>query len=120
MAVVLALLGLGASAAQAVADTFKVVFQANDNVLAGLPSSGSSFSTTLGMTAGTSPSIAIPPPAPAPATGCGAVNNCTPRTFADAVLSYPGINGVITASNEYALETWERAQIQGSQVKEFS
>ena len=54
-----ALLGVGASAAQAVADTFKVVFQDNDNVLAGMSSSGSNFTTTLGMMAGTSPSVAL-------------------------------------------------------------
>jgi hypothetical protein len=55
----LALLGLGANAAQAVTDTFRVVFQANDNVLAGYSSGGSNFSTTLGMMAGTSPSVAL-------------------------------------------------------------
>jgi hypothetical protein len=54
-----ALLGAGAGAAQAVTDTFKVVFQANDNVLAGYSSGGSNFSTTLGMMAGTSPSVAL-------------------------------------------------------------
>ncbi len=54
-----ALLGVGASAAQAAAATFKVVFQDNDNVLAGMSSSGSNFTTTLGMMAGTSPSVAL-------------------------------------------------------------
>jgi hypothetical protein len=54
-----ALAGAGAGAAQAVTDTFKVVFQANDNVLAGYSSGGSNFSTTLGMMAGTSPSVAL-------------------------------------------------------------
>jgi hypothetical protein len=66
------------------------------------------------MKPGTSPTLATPPPAPTPATGCGAANNCTPQTFADAILSYPGINGVITASNEYAIETWERAEGGGA------
>jgi hypothetical protein len=37
---------------------FKVVFQDNDNVLAGYSNSGSNFTTTLGLTAGTSPSVA--------------------------------------------------------------
>jgi hypothetical protein len=41
-----ALLGPGANAAQAVTDTFKAVFQDNDNVLAGYNSSGSGFTTT--------------------------------------------------------------------------
>jgi hypothetical protein len=36
---------------------FKVVFQANDNVLAGYSKSGANFSTTLGLKAGTSPSV---------------------------------------------------------------
>jgi hypothetical protein len=37
---------------------FKVVFQDNDNVLAGYNSSGSNFTTTAGLKAGTSPSVA--------------------------------------------------------------
>jgi hypothetical protein len=37
---------------------FKVVFQSNDHVLAGYSNSGSNFSTTLGLKAGTSPSVA--------------------------------------------------------------
>jgi uncharacterized protein with FMN-binding domain len=53
------LAGLGAGPAQAVSNTFKVVFQDNDNVLAGYSSGGSSFTTTLGMMAGTSPSVAL-------------------------------------------------------------
>lgn len=36
---------------------FKAVFQANNNLLAGYSSSGSNFTTTLGMMAGTSPSV---------------------------------------------------------------
>ncbi|HEV3380669.1 MAG TPA: hypothetical protein VG142_06785 [Trebonia sp.] len=36
---------------------FKVAFQDNDNVLAGYSNSGSSFTTTAGMKAGTSPSV---------------------------------------------------------------
>jgi hypothetical protein len=55
----LALAGLGATAAQAVTDTFKVVFQANNNLLAGYSSSGSNFTSTAGMMAGTSPSVAL-------------------------------------------------------------
>jgi hypothetical protein len=48
MAVVL--VGEGANAAQAVRDTFKVVFQANDNVLAGLSSGGSNSRPPPGCT----------------------------------------------------------------------
>jgi hypothetical protein len=36
---------------------FKAVFQANNHVLAGYSSSGSSFTTTLGLMAGTAPSV---------------------------------------------------------------
>jgi hypothetical protein len=42
-------------------NTFKVVFQDNDNVLAGYNSSGSNYTTTLGMKAGTSPSLTAEP-----------------------------------------------------------
>jgi hypothetical protein len=70
--------------------------------------------TTLGMDTGTNPALAIPAPTSTPGSGCGAANNCTPQTFADAILSYPSINGVITASNEYAIETWERAEGGGA------
>jgi len=59
------------------------------------------------MKAGASPSLAIPPPAPTPATGCGAADNCAPQTLADAVLSYPVINGIITAGNEHARKPGE-------------
>ena len=38
-----------------------VVFQDNDNVLAGYSSSGSNFTTTVGMKAGTSPSVTPEP-----------------------------------------------------------
>lgn len=61
------------------------------------------------MKAGTSPSLAIPPPAPTPSTGGGAADNCAPQIFADAVLSYPVINGIITASNKHARKPGEGA-----------
>jgi CHAP domain len=54
----LSVVSVGASAAYAGTEDFKAVFQDNDNVLAGYSSSGSSFTTTLGMMAGTSPSVA--------------------------------------------------------------
>jgi hypothetical protein len=47
-------------------------------------------------------------------TGCAADNSCTPKTFADAVLSYPGVGGAVTASNEYAIETWATAEEGGA------
>jgi hypothetical protein len=45
-------------------------------------------------------------------SSCAADNSCTPQTFADAVFS--GIGAPISASNEYALETWERAEGGGA------
>ena len=58
MLLALGLAGAGAHPALAVGDTFKVVFQDNDNVLAGY-SGASSFTTPQGMMAGTSPSVAL-------------------------------------------------------------
>ena len=53
-------------------------------------------------------------PPPGSGTGCAAANNCTPQTFADAVLTYSGIGAPVTASNEYALEVWELAEGGGA------
>jgi hypothetical protein len=96
--------------------TYDIAVEANNDNLSTihLGTGYTTNNTTLGMDAGTSPSLAIPAPTSTPTGGCGAANNCTPQTFADAILSYPGINGVITASNEYALETWERAEGGGA------
>jgi hypothetical protein len=96
--------------------TYEIAVEANTSDLATihLAAGYTVNTTTLGMDPGTSPSLAIPPPSPTPAAGCGAANDCTPQTFADALLRYPGINGVVTASNEYALETWERAEGGGA------
>jgi len=96
--------------------TYEIAVEANTSDLATIHlGTGYTVNTTsLGMDPATSPTIAIPPPSPTPASGCGAANNCTPQTFADALLSYPGINGVITTSNEYALETWERVEGGGA------
>ncbi|HEY1918465.1 MAG TPA: CHAP domain-containing protein [Streptosporangiaceae bacterium] len=52
-----ALAGVQTYSADASSETLKVVFQDNDNVLAGYSSSGSSFTTTYGMMAGTSPAV---------------------------------------------------------------
>jgi hypothetical protein len=41
--------------------SYRVVFQDNDNVLAGYNSSGSSYTTAFGMKAGTSPSLTAEP-----------------------------------------------------------
>ncbi len=49
-----------------------------------------------------------------PNTDCTPNNSCTPQTFADTLLSQPGVNAPITASNEYALETWELAEGGGA------
>lgn len=70
----------------------------------------------LGMAAGTSPSIAAPapPPPPPPPTSCGPTDDCTPQTFADAILNYPGINAPVTAANEYALEMCEAEEGGGA------
>jgi hypothetical protein len=70
-------------------------------------STESSFNAGLGMADGTSPAIAAPALSPPPTSNCEAANNCTPQTFADELLSYPGVGGVITASNEFAIEQWE-------------
>jgi hypothetical protein len=89
---------------------YAVAFQANTGHLYTYdPASKSSTDTGLGMKAGTSPTIT--PPA---ASNCAAANDCTPQTFADAILTYPGINGVVTSSNEFSLETWERAEGGGA------
>ena len=96
--------------------TYEIAAQANTSDLATIHL-GTGYTvntTTLGMDPTTSPTLPNPPPSPTPAAGCGAANDCTPRTFADALLSYPGINGVVTASNEYALETWERVESGGA------
>jgi hypothetical protein len=51
----------GASAAQAVTDSFRVVFEANSDVLALTQLDGATSVTTLGMERGTSPAIAALP-----------------------------------------------------------
>jgi len=53
-------------------------------------------------------------PPPGSGSGCAASDNCTPQTFADAVLTYPGIGAPVTASNEYAIEVWELAEGGGA------
>jgi hypothetical protein len=51
---------------------------------------------------------------PATSANCTPDNTCTPQTFADAVFSFSGINAPVTAANEYAFETWERAEGGGA------
>lgn len=41
---------------------------------------------------------------------CATAGNCSPQGFADAILTYPGVNAPVTPANESALETWERAE----------
>ena len=61
-----------------------------------------------GLEGGTSAVYVAPPTS----TGCAANNSCTPQTFADAVLS--GVSAPVTASDEFALETWARAEGGGA------
>ena len=49
-----------------------------------------------------------------PDADCTPNDSCTPQTFADTLLSQPGIDAPITASNEYALETWALAEGGGA------
>ncbi|MGH3394673.1 MAG: hypothetical protein ACRDPO_08285, partial [Streptosporangiaceae bacterium] len=96
--------------------TYEAALEANTSDLATIHigTGYTTNNTTLGMDPGTSPALANPPPTAPPTTGCGAADNCTPQTFADAVLSYPGVGGPATASNEFAVETWERAEDGGA------
>ena len=55
------------------------------------------------------PTCSVPTPPP-PSANCGTTNNCTPGTFATAVLRYSGIRGRLTSANSYAFMTWERAE----------
>jgi len=89
-----------------------VAFESNTDTLDTYDSADNSAATSDGMRPATNPSLAITAP---PSSGnCAAANNCTPQTFADAVLAYPGIDGVITSSNEFAPEVWERAEGGGA------
>ncbi len=49
-----------------------------------------------------------------PTADCTPTNSCTPQSFADLVLSQPGIDAPITTANEYAIETWELAEGGGA------
>jgi hypothetical protein len=49
-----------------------------------------------------------------PNPNCSPNDSCTPQTFADTLLSQSGINAPITASNEFALETWALAEGGGA------
>lgn len=51
----------------------------------------------------------------APSTSsCTPDNSCSPQTFADAILGYAGVNAPVTGPNEFAFETWERAEGGGA------
>ena len=41
---------------------------------------------------------------------CTAANSCTPTTFADALLAFPGVNAPRTAANINAIKIWERRE----------
>ena len=49
-----------------------------------------------------------------PAAACTGADSCTPRSFADLLLSQPGIDAPVTTANEYAIETWEIAEGGGA------
>ena len=87
-------------------------FQANTGQLWTVSSAGATVNTQDGMAPATSPAITAP--ASAPTGNCAAANDCTPQTFADALLTYPGVGGVVTPSNEYAIEAWEAAEGGGA------
>jgi hypothetical protein len=90
--------------------TYEVAVEANtDNFATVHLSTGYSVNaTTLGMDADTNPSLATPAPTPPPSGDCGAANDCTRQTFADAFLGYIGAPD--TSANEYAVETWQSAE----------
>jgi hypothetical protein len=49
-----------------------------------------------------------------PGSSCAGSNACTPQSFAQAILQYPGIGGPVTPANLYAIEAWERAEGGGA------
>lgn len=51
-----------------------------------------------------------PPPPPPTGSNCAPTNNCTPATFASAIMTYGGIGAPVTGPNLFAFETWERAE----------
>lgn len=53
-------------------------------------------------------------PAPGSGAGCSVTDDCDPRRFADAILTYPDIGAPVTAANEHALQMWERVEGGGA------
>ena len=95
--------------------SYVAAFQANTSnlwVYSSASGSAAQVGGGLGMMPGTSPSIAAQ--IAATSASCGPTDNCTPQTFADAIFSYPGINAPLTPANEFAFETWERAEGGGA------
>jgi hypothetical protein len=90
--------------------TYAVAVEANtdDFATVHLSTSYSVNTTTLGMDANTNPALATPAPTAPPTGDCGAANDCTRQTFADALLAYIGAPD--TAANEYSVETWESGE----------
>jgi hypothetical protein len=110
-------LGMAAGTSPSVAASptsgYEVAFQASTGHLFTYnPQNNTHTDAGLGMASKTSPATTAP--LPEPSSNCAAANSCTPQTFADAILTYPGVNGVVTASNEYALETWGKAESGGA------
>jgi hypothetical protein len=75
----------------------------------------------LGMSVAASAAVVSAAPAAVPravtaaaAAHCTATNNCSPQTFAEAILAYPGIGAPVNGPNLYAMKVWERAEGGGA------
>jgi peptidoglycan hydrolase-like protein with peptidoglycan-binding domain len=55
-----------------------------------------------------------PPPGGGGGPGCAASDSCTPQSFAQAILQYPGIQAPATAANLHAMVVWERVEGGGA------
>jgi hypothetical protein len=114
--------GLGVAAGTSPAITalpdgsYEVAFNSSSGSLWTMNPGPGGSDTSLGVENGTSPAITSTAPT-STGTGtenCGATNNCTPQTFADALLGYPGVDAPVTASNEFAIEAWEEEEGGGA------
>jgi hypothetical protein len=47
-------------------------------------------------------------------TSCAAANSCSPQSFAQSLLGYPGVAAPDTSANEYAVQKWELAEGGGA------
>ena len=112
--------GLGVAAGTSPAITalpdgsYEVAFNSSSGSLWTMNPGPGGSDTSLGVENGTSPAITSTAPASTGTENCGATNNCTPQTFADALLGYPGVDAPVTASNEFAIEAWEEEENGGA------